>query len=138
MANGLDTMERIYTGRQLPICGNGTIPDPESPVRPAKLEGVAIGASQTVYYSMNTSGSAEIDITLRPSAVSGTVTITCYPTLRDGVTIKGTATAFTAPVAGTQETKTLQSLRGVRICVLKVVTAAASSITFDQAEYSTL
>lgn len=136
MANGLDPIERIYTGRQLPICGNGTIPDVTD--RPAKLEGVAIGASQTLYYSMHTTGSAEIDITLRPSAVSGTVTITCYPTLRDGVTIKGTATAFTAPAAGTQETKTLQSLRGCRIVVLKVETAAASSITFDQAEFSTL
>jgi hypothetical protein len=138
MANGHDTTDRIYQGRQLPICGNGTIPDPEQPVRPAKLEGVVLSTAGTYYYSMATTGAAEIDVTLRPSATSGTVTMACYPTLRDGVTIKGTETAFTAPVAGTQETKTLQSLRGVRMCVLKIVVSGASSITFDQAEFSTL
>lgn len=136
--NGHDNSEHIYQGRQLPICGSGVVPDVGGLIRQPKLEGVVLAASTTYYYSMATTGSAEIDITLRPSAVTGTVTITCYPTLRDGSTIKGTATSFTAPVVGTQETKTLQSLRGCRVCVLKVVVAAASTITFDQAEFSTL
>lgn len=136
MANGLDALERIYTGRQLPICGNGTVPDVSD--RPAKLVGVGLVASTTYFYSMPITGAGEIDITLRPSATAGTVTITAYPTLLDGVTTKGTPVAGAAPVAGTQQTITLQSLRGSRVAVLKVVVAAASSITFDQAEFSTL
>lgn len=136
MANGHDAIERIYTGRQLPICGDGTLPDKFD--RPPKLEGVVLSVANTYLYTMPTRGASEIDVTVRPSAVSGTVTISAYPTLRDGVTIKGTATAGAALGAGTQQTITLQSLRGVQYCVFKVVVAAASSVTFDQAEFSTL
>lgn len=136
MANGHDAIERIYTGRQLPICGNGTIPDTLD--RPPKLEGVTLSAAGTYLYSMPTKGAAEIDVTVRPSAVSGTVTVSAYTTLRDGVTIKGAAVAGAALAAATQQTITIQSLRGVQYCVFKVVVAAASSVTFDQAEFSTL
>jgi hypothetical protein len=133
MANGNDTTDRIYEGRQLPICGNGTIPDVTE--RPAKLEGVALAAG-TYYYSMPTKGANEIDITFNPSAVSGVTDFLAYPTLRDGTTAKGSGTAGVAAVAGTQQTITLSDLRGVRICVLRI--SVATSTTFSVAEFSTL
>jgi len=103
------------------------------------LAGAGALATGTYYYFLNCGGAAAIDVTLRMSAHTGTVpTITFYPVLADGVSIKGTATSVSALSDATQSTTSLTTLRGERGCLLKIVVPGASSATFDQAEYSAL
>ena len=51
---------------------------------------------------------------------------------------KGTATSVSALSDATQSTTSLTTLRGERGCVLKIVVAASTTATFDQAEFSAL
>lgn len=96
-------------------------------------------ATGTFYYALPVSGCSALDVTLRMSAHTGTVpTITLYPTLSDSVSIKGTATSVTSLADATQATTTVTGLRGERVWLLKIVVPAASSATFDQADYSSL
>lgn len=93
----------------------------------------------TFYYAIPVAGVAALDVTLRMASHTGTVpAITLYPTLNDNVSIKGTATNVTALVDATQATTSVTTLRGERVWILKIVVPAASSTTFDQAEYSAL
>ena len=94
----------------------------------------------TYYYFMNTGGAAAIDVTLRMASHTGASvpTITFYPVLSDGVSIKGTATSVASLSDGVQATTSLTTLRGERGCVLKIVVAASTTATFDQAEFSAL
>lgn len=125
------------TGRQAHIRGGGAETD-KSFDTATKLAGVALAASTTYFYRIPTAGSTQLDITLKPSSVSGTVTVTAYATLADGITQKGTATTLTTPSGTTQVTDSITTLAGERFWVLKIVVAAASGLTLSQAEYTTL
>lgn len=103
-----------------------------------KLAGAGSLGPGTYYYYLNCGGAAAIDVTLRASTVTGTHTITLYPVLSDGVTIKGTATSVSSLVANTQATTSLTTLRGERGVMLKIVVNGASALVFDQAEHSAL
>jgi hypothetical protein len=102
------------------------------------LAGAGALAAGTYYYFMNCGGAAAIDVTLRMASHTGASvpTITFYPVLSDGVSIKGTATSVSSLSDATQSTTSLTTLRGERGCVLKIVVAASTTATFDQAEYS--
>lgn len=100
--------------------------------------GGTLAASGTYYFYIPVAGCAAVDVTLRASTVTGTHTITLYPVLSDGVTIKGTATAVSSLVAATQATTSITTLRGEKGVILKIVVAAASTLAFDQAEASAL
>lgn len=104
----------------IPLAGGGTL------------------ATGTYYFYIPVAGCAAVDVTLRASTVTGTHTITLYPVLSDGVSIKGTATSVTALSANTQATTSLTTLRGERGVILKIIVAGASSLVFDQAEASAL
>lgn len=103
------------------------------------LAGQTLAASSTYYYAIPTSGCSALDVTLRMASHTGTVpTITLYPTLSDYVSIKGTATSVSSLSDATQATTSVTTLRGERIWILKIVVPAASTATFDQADYSAL
>lgn len=102
------------------------------------LAGATLAASTTTYYYIPVAGCAAVDVTLRASTVTGTHTITLYPVLSDGVTIKGTATSVAALAAATQATTSITTLRGEQGVILKIVVNAASSLVFDQADFSAL
>ena len=125
------------TGRQAHIRGGGAETD-KSFDTATKLAGVALAASTTYFYRIPTAGSTQLDITLKPSSVSGTITATAYATLADGITQKGTATTLTTPSGTTQATDSITTLAGERFWVLKIVVAGASGLTLSQAEYTTL
>lgn len=104
----------------------------------ATLSGATL-ATGSFYYAIPCGGCATLDVTLRMSAHTGTVaTITLYPTLKDQVTIKGTATSVTTLVDAAQATTSVLTLRGERVWILKIVVPSSASITFDQAEFSAL
>lgn len=133
-------MENVYgaaAGRQAKIKGGGAETD-LSLNATTLLEGVAQGASLTKFYRIPTAGSAQLDIILKPSSVSGTVVVTAYATLADGITQKGSATTLTAPSGTTQVVSTIDTLAGERYWMLKIVTSGASGVTFSQAEFTTL
>lgn len=135
--------QQKITGTNVSVTGTLTRADVEGNTTSAAasipLAGAGALSTGTYYYFMNTGGSAAIDVTLRMSAHTGTVpTITFYPVLSDGVSIKGTATSVSALSDNTQSTTSLTTLRGERGCLLKIVVPATSSATFDQAEFSAL
>lgn len=126
-------------GRQGPIRGSGTLASlttEESLVKKLTDMG-AISTAGDYYFHIPVGGASLVQITLRTTAISGTVTCTFYRTLSDGVTIKGTATSLTTP-SSTQSTTEIATLAGERYGIVKITVAAASSVTFDQAEYSAL
>lgn len=134
--------QQKITGTNVSITGTLTRADLDgnstSAAASIPLAGAGSLGPGTYYYFLNTGGSAAVDVTLRASTVTGTHTITLYPVLSDGVTIKGTATSVSALVASTQATTSLTTLRGERGCLLKVVVNGASALVFDQAEFSAL
>ena len=125
------------TGRQAHIRGGGAEND-KSFDTATKLAGVALAASTTHFYRIPTAGSTQLDITLKPSSVSGTVTVTAYATLADGITQKGSATNITTPSGTTQATDSITTLAGERYWVLKIVVSGGGGLTLSQAEYTTL
>lgn len=133
-------MENAYgaaAGRQAHIRGGGAETDVSLNTK-TRLAGVALAASTTYYYRVPTAGSAQLDVILKPSSVSGTITITAYATLADGITQKGSAINITTPSGTTQVVDTIDVLAGERYWMLKIIVAAASSVTFSQAEFTTL
>ena len=96
----MSELENVYgaaAGRQAKIKGGGVEND-KSLNTTTLLEGVVLAASTTYFYRIPTAGSAVLQVTLKPSSVTGTgPTITAYATLSDGITQKGTATSFTTP-----------------------------------------
>lgn len=97
----------------------------------------------TYFYAVPCFGANAVDITLRASTLTGTVTVTAYKTLGDGFTEKMDATGASAAititlVAATQKTGSITTLRGERIVILKIVIAGSSSVAFDQAEFSAI
>lgn len=137
MATEMENAYGAAAGRQAKIKGGGAEND-KSLNATTLLEGVALAASTTYFYRIPTAGSAELDIILKPSSVSGTITVTAYATLADGITQKGTAVTLTVPSGTTQAVDTISTLAGERYWMLKIVVAAASGLTLSQAEYTTL
>lgn len=129
--------QNTIQGTNVSVSGTLTRMDLDCVGARATLAGATLSTG-TYYYFIPTAGVAELDVTLRASAVTGTHTITLYPVLSDCVSIKGTATSVSALVAATQATTSLTTLRGERGVILKIVVDAASSLTFDQADYSAL
>lgn len=136
--------QQKITGTNVAVSGTLTRADLEgntgSVAASQPLAGAGALAAGTYYYFMNTGGSAAIDVTLRMASHTGASvpTITFYPVLSDGVSIKGTATSVASLSDATQSTTSLTTLRGERGCLLKIVVAASTTATFDQAEFSTL
>ena len=120
------------TGRQAHIRGGGLETD-KSFDTATKLAGVALAASTTYFYRIPTAGSTQLDITLKPSSVSGTVTITAYATLADGITQKGSSVNLTTPSGTTQATDSITTLAGERYWVLKIVVSGGGGLTLSQA-----
>lgn len=146
-------MERSLTGWQGKIKGtnsavSGTLvrSDVDSSTAGTPLAGATL-ATGTYYYYIPTGGDAAADCTLRTSGATGTglsSAATFYKVLSDGITEKmnaaGTtaATTFAAFVNGTQQTVSQTAMRGEQGCLLKIVVPGASSVTFDQADFSGL
>lgn len=137
MATEMENAYGAAAGRQAKIKGGGAETD-LSLNATTLLEGVAQGASLTKFYRVPTAGSAQLDVILKPSSVSGTITITAYATLADGITQKGAAINITTPSGTTQAVDTIDVLAGERYWMLKIVTSGASGVTFSQAEFTTL
>lgn len=137
MATEMENAYGAAAGRQAKIKGGGALTD-KSLNTTTLLEGVEQAASGTYYYRVPTAGSAQLDVVLKPSAVSGTITITAYATLSDGITQKGSAINITTPSGTTQVVDTIDVLAGERYWMLKIIVAAASAVTFSQAEFTTL
>lgn len=130
-----DTHKGITIGRQFPITGDGTLAGSESV---AALAGVAL-TEGTYYYSIPVIGNSAVDVTLRPSSISGAITPALYKTMVDRQTIKGAEVPFGAAlVDDTQATQSITDLRGEQRVILKIEVPSGASVTFDQAEYSAL
>ena len=95
-------------------------------------------ATGTFYFFAATAGCSAVDLTFTATITGTAPTITVGPTLSDNITIKGTATAVTALVSGTQATTSLTGLRGERGVLVKMVVPGASTALFTVAEYSAL
>lgn len=137
----MSELENVYgaaAGRQAKIKGGGAEND-KSLNTTTLLEGVTLAASTTYFYRIPTAGSAVLQVTLKPSSVTGTgPTITAYATLSDGITQKGTASSFTTPSGTTQVVNEVATLAGERYWMVKMVVPGASTCTFSQAEFNTL
>lgn len=137
----MSELENVYgaaAGRQAKIKGGGAEND-KSLNTTTLLEGVTLAASTTYFYRVPTAGSAVLQVTLKPSSVTGTgPTITAYATLSDGITQKGTAASFTTPSGTTQVVNEVSTLAGERYWMVKMVVPGASTCTFSQAEFNTL
>ena len=137
----MSELENVYgaaAGRQAKIKGGGAEND-KSLNTTTLLEGVVLAASTTYFYRIPTAGSAVLQVTLKPSSVTGTgPTITAYATLSDGITQKGTAACFTTPSGTTQVVNEVSTLAGERYWMVKMVVPGASTCTFSQAEFNTL
>lgn len=133
-------MENAYgaaAGRQAHIRGGGAETDVSLNTK-TRLAGVAQAASSTNFYRIPTAGSAQLDIILKPSSVSGTVAVTAYATLADGITQKGSAVNLTTPSGTTQVVDSITTLAGERYWMLKIAVSGGSAVTFSQAEFTTL
>lgn len=138
MATQLETAYNAATGRQAKITGGGAETDAGFETK-TLLAGVTLAASTTYFYRIPTAGATQLDVVLKPSAITGTgPTVTAYATLADGITQKGTATSFTTPSGTTQVVNTVTTLAGERYWVVKMVMPGASTCAFSQAEFSTL
>jgi len=145
-------MERALTGWQGTIKGSNTA---VTSLARNSVDGTGTGtplagatlSTGTYYYFIPTGGAAAADCTLRTSGATGTGLVsaaTFYKVLSDGITEKmnaagsTAATTFGAFVNGTQQTVSQTAMRGEQGCVLKIVVPAASTVTFDQGEFSGL
>ena len=138
MATEMENAYGAAAGRQAKIKGGGAEND-KSLNTTTLLEGVTLAASTTYFYRIPTAGSAVLQVTLKPSSVTGTgPTITAYATLSDGITQKGTASSFTTPSGTTQVVNEVATLAGERYWMIKMVVPGASTCTFSQAEFNTL
>ena len=137
MASQLENVYGATAGRQYKIKGGGLETDISLDAT-TLLEGVVLAASTTYYFRIPTAGASTLHVTLKPSSVTGTgPTTTCYATLRDGITQKGTASSFTTPSGTTQVVNAVTMLAGERYWMLKLAVPAASTCTFSQAEFTT-
>ncbi len=125
------------TGWQDLIRGGGSVTTPVLRDAGTPLTGVVL-APGTYTYQIPVAGASAVDVSLRASAVTGTVTPTIVPTFFDGVTAKTTATSFAALAAGVGQTVTLTGLRGERQVLLTITVPGGGSLTLDRAEYSAL
>lgn len=130
--------QNAIKGTNLAVSGTLTVADLDGNGKSAVAGTPLAGASLTTgtyYYYIPVAGCQNLDVTLR--LASGTVpTITLYPVLSDGVSIKGTATSVTALVAAAQATTSLTTLKGERGVILKIV--AGGTCSLDQADYSAI
>lgn len=136
----MSQLENVYdaaVGRQEKIKGGGLATNGSFNTK-VLLEGVEQAASTDYYYRIPTAGSNTLHIVLKPSAVSGTIAVTAYATLSDGITQKGAASTLTVPSGTTQVVDAITTLAGERFWVLKIAVSAASAVTFSQAEFTTL
>lgn len=151
-------MERSLTGWQGKVTGTNLAVtslvrasiDGNSLATPATqpLAGATLAASSTYYYYIPTAGASAVDVTLRTSGATGTglsSATTIYKVLSDGITEKMNAAGASAAVVmaspyvnGTQVTASITGLRGEQGVLLKIVVPAASTVTFDQADWSAL
>lgn len=134
-------LKEVYgaaAGRQAKIQGGG-LETNVSLDATALLEGVTLAASTTYYFRIPTAGSSKLHVILKPSSVTGTgPTTTCYATMADGITQKGSASSFTTPSGTTQVVNEVTTLAGEKYWMLKFVVPGASTCTFSQAEFTTL
>jgi hypothetical protein len=134
-------LEQVYgaaAGRQAKILGGGAETDASLNTE-TKLEGVTLAASTTYFFRVPTAGATTLQVTLKPSSVTGTgPTTTAYATMLDGITQKGTAVSFTTPSGTTQVVNEVTTLAGERYWMIKMVVPGASTCTFSQAEFNTL
>lgn len=136
MATEMENAYGAAAGRQAKIKGGGAEND-KSLNETTLLEDVAL-TEGTYFYRIPTAGSATLHAVLKPSAVTGTVMNSLYATLADGITQKGTAVGFTAPSGTTQVVGETLTLAGERYWMLKIIVGTGASVTFSQAEYTTL
>lgn len=125
------------TGYQDQIRGGGSLTDPVSRDSAVTMVGRTFGPG-TYRFHIPVSGAAAVDVDLRASALTGTVTPSIVPTLFDGSTAKGSPVAFSALVLNTPQRQSINTLRGERYVVLEFTVPGGGSVTFDRAEYSAL
>lgn len=100
----------------------------------------AIGTAGTYFCDVDVTGTTDVEIHVRASAIAGTVTPSAYVTYIDGTTSKVALTdsGAGALAAATRRTFTGSSLKGARNVRFQFIVAAASSVTFDQGEFNCL
>lgn len=137
MSEGLERqIQAAVTGRQAYIRGLGTTATVDDNT---KLSGQTLVANTVHVFMIPVAGAAAVDVTLRISAHTGTApTPKIEKVFLDGSTVKGSATNFAILVDNTLQTVSISDLRGEKFVKLTITTPAASTATFDMAEYSTL
>jgi hypothetical protein len=135
-----DRLNQSATGEQALLRLDAASISTTSKLGKTLLDLGAIGDAGTYYCDVDVTGCADAEVIVRASAGSGTVTPSAYTTNIDGSTSK---TALTdsgagALAAATRRTFSISGLKGVRNIRFQFIVSAASSVTFDQAEFNCL
>ena len=122
-------IRRAAGGRQDYIRGDGTTSgDFQSG---ARLDSAAVQtASLTTSYRIPIVGNDSVTVLLKPTTLTGTVTVTLAPTLADGVTADSTTASSGTLTVSTLSKFTLAGFGGASFALLTIVTSAASTSQF--------
>lgn len=92
----------------------------------------------TLHCDIDVTGMADVEVHVRASAVTGTVTPSCFTTYADGATSKTALTDSGAGdfVANVARTFSISGLKGVKNVRFQFVIGAGEAITFDRAEFN--
>lgn len=120
----------ITIGRQGRVTGDGTNFDAST-----ELVGQAAqGASLTRRYRLCVWGSKKVTVTVLPT-ITGTPTARIYSTLADGTTENTAKAATSLTLTNAAMTEASRALDGEKWVILEVVTVAAQSVQFTQADF---